>query len=935
MGPPQARAQRYYRSLDGTPDLPDAHKKNPTLRMLIGGAGLVLCACLGLLSAGRSTLASPPAMITGNEKAFSAGGVAAPAISIEPNTVEEYCLKNPEDSECFLEWKGCPSSGCEAFSSRRLMRYGPSESGDYLYTTVEGGLTTRDVTGQLESLSDSGLGVGTCYSLGDDATWTTCAREGDQCALSSDKSHLIKFSPASTPSSAADGFAFYRVKPTKTGRFECSISGEYAAFLATSAAWSYLDSHLLSPEWVYPMHLTPGSFKWEALKHEGEDLNRHVGGTKFVRMYRKERRFFGSKANPARAVYRIATDSIECGLTPQGFGDPRVNPSDFEVECSYWRGGAWTRCAGEGETCFLEEETIGRKNKKNETLVRIGGGGYGFVQVVARGNFACGYDLIHKSVGEGKNEGLVCERLGLNLTEAIAQWVAPGEVDRQISRAAYLLGATLANITSQTPLFRKPNPVIFKLEQEDPTTVFARTLRKGVQQCKLNSQPLINTKGQFVNPAVNTTHTCGRIAQKATCCLVRQEYTKEQNSTNTSEKDLVGAGRGHGRKLLMDGDIDLPEENTRRRRRVGWACGVGGACRGLQFSEIGDLIRRVVKFIAGIPRSRAARISRRIAINSIVKLSDILFQHIPTMVQLSIYYSLSGYLTETFQAQGFKQILLDSVASLVSVVPYAALHTPVTAIKRRMQTEGGSIKSTAEHIWQKYKLAGFMQGFGPEALRQLAFMPIWALVQGSVEHLLIQPGAGHIYLTIAQAIAGAIGGGVAAFIAHPADIIFEGVVKAEPGETDMFKVAKALIQEEGFRSLYRGAFGAAKQQSLQTAIFMVIMSQIRYFTDGSNFQEAPVESDELPPTDEAGTEEWPYSWQFDEWDAVNRSLTVKPAEATPSGDDTWIRDTQSKEIQETMDNWDKLTEEEQAEFIKKLSEASVPAEETTTPAVAT
>eukprot|EP00954_Amorphochlora_amoebiformis_P021763 1348690-Amorphochlora_amoeboformis.AAC.2 len=27
MGPPQARAQRYYRSLDGTPDLPDAHKK--------------------------------------------------------------------------------------------------------------------------------------------------------------------------------------------------------------------------------------------------------------------------------------------------------------------------------------------------------------------------------------------------------------------------------------------------------------------------------------------------------------------------------------------------------------------------------------------------------------------------------------------------------------------------------------------------------------------------------------------------------------------------------------------------------------------------------------------------------------------------------------------------------------------------------------------
>ena len=46
-----------------------------------------------------------------------------------------------------------------------------------------------------------------------------------------------------------------------------------------------------------------------------------------------------------------------------------------------------------------------------------------------------------------------------------------------------------------------------------------------------------------------------------------------------------------------------------------------------------------------------------------------------------------------------------------------------------------------------------------------------------------------------QATAGAISGGVAAFIAHPADIIYERVLKAEPGTTNMFKEGKAIIQE--------------------------------------------------------------------------------------------------------------------------------------------
>uniref|UniRef100_A0A7S2TKC5 Uncharacterized protein n=1 Tax=Lotharella oceanica TaxID=641309 RepID=A0A7S2TKC5_9EUKA len=107
---------------------------------------------------------------------------------------------------------------------------------------------------------------------------------------------------------------------------------------------------------------------------------------------------------------------------------------------------------------------------------------------------------------------------------------------------------------------------------------------------------------------------------------------------------------------------------------------------------------------------------------------------------------------------------------------------------------------------------------------------------------------------------------------------------------------------------------------------MTVMAQMHYLLQPKQ-DEPPQQPDALAAPEEAGTAEWPHSWQFDEWDAVNRSMAVKVPEG--SEDQSWSTNPAAdQEIQETMEKWEDMSDEDKAEFVKKVSEAHYAEEQT-------
>ena len=132
----------------------------------------------------------------------------------------------------------------------------------------------------------------------------------------------------------------------------------------------------------------------------------------------------------------------------------------------------------------------------------------------------------------------------------------------------------------------------------------------------------------------------------------------------------------------------------------------------------------------------------------------------------------------------------------------------------------------------------------------------------------------------------------------------------------MLNATREMIREEGFRGMYKGAADAAKRQSIQTAIYMLVMTQLNYFFKG-NEDAGPEEDVELQPVEATGTSEKPQVWAFDEWAALNRSMAVKPVEdpnveASITGDEE-----ADEELRQIIEKWADLSEEEQAEVLRR------------------
>eukprot|EP00466_Bigelowiella_natans_P013687 jgi/Bigna1/79575/fgenesh1_pg.63_\ len=840
--------------------------------------------------------------------------------SVERNDFDEFCRTYPGKVECYDRWIDYDWTG--RGEGARLMRYG--YEGDFVYWTQSAardarglGAVLRDLALREEDTFPSAADTASrlaqlilpaklgseaqsapspppprkCYLLGEDASWHSCAREGEVCtpsaispprapaasggrskkqaglhrreggdeagrrrlvrfAYSPDSHGLYRLMTAEQPSSSflCEPSAFMPRGGAAAARRASSSAGSTSSPAAAAATTVYvqeLDMQVWDPVWVFPMHIwgrgggerkDRGHWK-NACRHSesGAPCPLPLSGTKIVRYTGKAAMPRGGRAGGGGHVssgdlvlYKVVSGSFTCDASPvTGFG--LFDTPASQAACYTWQGGRWDFCASDGEDCDLTR-FFGEGATGDSALVRFQGDFGAVSRVVSRrgaARFACGSALFEAAGASAAAaaSAATCEYLDLNVTEPVAQWIDADGYSRQISRAAYILSGGVANISLNTPLFEKPKPHVVSIITEDPVKAFGRKIARDFappskdggsssrQQCSLNTQRISNVPGAFFrNPAKKSKDSCSAKPTGFSCCSVEFEGATEEEEMRALEEDLqalekaltiYGQSRGgeknassseeaalnHGRRLLSM-EVDIPEDGDfddngvgsgkRRRRRRGWACGMDGMCGGVQFSDIGDIIGRLIKLIKGIPRWRVVKVPVKVMSRFSKWAGTKLFFQIPNMVQMYIYYQLSAYLANTLQLQGFQLIMMDVFAGLVSVIPYATLQTPLQAIKRRCDADKMTVKEAAEFIWRKYGLPGFLAGFGPEAFRQLAFMPLYSLIQGTIEYYTASQDSGQVYGTAVASISSAMAGGIAAFVAHPSDVVYDRVLKAEP-----------------------------------------------------------------------------------------------------------------------------------------------------------
>lgn len=156
-----------------------------------------------------------------------------------------------------------------------------------------------------------------------------------------------------------------------------------------------------------------------------------------------------------------------------------------------------------------------------------------------------------------------------------------------------------------------------------------------------------------------------------------------------------------------------------------------------------------------------------------------------------------------------KQLVCGTATGFVSSI----IMSPTELVKIKMQTQiSGSETSyrnsldAARSILSTYGIKGFYRGFVPTCLRQCPGFAVYFGCYGRIKDQL-KGGVEHPWLP--SIIAGGVAGSLSWAVVYPIDLV-KSRIQALPlstttkSERSIWNVAKAVVQQQGWRSLYRG-----------------------------------------------------------------------------------------------------------------------------------
>ncbi|KAG9245996.1 mitochondrial carrier domain-containing protein [Calycina marina] len=211
-------------------------------------------------------------------------------------------------------------------------------------------------------------------------------------------------------------------------------------------------------------------------------------------------------------------------------------------------------------------------------------------------------------------------------------------------------------------------------------------------------------------------------------------------------------------------------------------------------------------------------------------------------VQFVAYEEVAKYLGQTSTFGNYRWVC-NGAGGAAAAIANDALMNPFDVVKQRMQLQGSqhlykSVTDCAKHVYRTEGIRAFYVSYPTTLMTSLPFTALQYLFYGEA-YSYINPTGEHS--TLGHFTAGGFGGGLAAAITTPTDVIKTMLqtrgTATDPELRNVKGVAngfRVLVRREGLRGLYRGVMPRVIANMPSTAICWACYQNFKkYFVDGN------------------------------------------------------------------------------------------------------
>ncbi|GMH29711.1 hypothetical protein Nepgr_031554 [Nepenthes gracilis] len=180
--------------------------------------------------------------------------------------------------------------------------------------------------------------------------------------------------------------------------------------------------------------------------------------------------------------------------------------------------------------------------------------------------------------------------------------------------------------------------------------------------------------------------------------------------------------------------------------------------------------------------------------------------------------------TERFNMEEATRLgIANGVAGMLSNLVSCVYYVPLDVVCQRLMVQGlpgttvcNGPLDVVHNVIKAEGIRGLYRGFGLTAVTQTPASALWWGTYGSAQHIIwrslgyrddVEKKPSHFEMMAVQAVAGMVAGACSSVITTPIDTVktrLQVLDNCGAGRPSVMKTTKALLQEDGWRGLYRG-----------------------------------------------------------------------------------------------------------------------------------